>query len=110
MIDSNKTITAKINTLKNWFKSFDHTHIYIHIPENWYWIKWIWFCSKIIYARLVTIYAIFDWKSWQTFEKKNEWKHGLVIKLLEKYGFKQYHQRNSQEYSYIKEIDILKEC
>ena len=42
--------------------------------------------------------------------KKNEWKHELVIKLLEKYGFKQYHQRNSQEYTYIKEIDILKEC
>ena len=31
MIDNNKTITAKINTLKNWFKSFDHTHIYIYI-------------------------------------------------------------------------------
>jgi hypothetical protein len=42
--------------------------------------------------------------------KKNEWKHELVITLLEKYGFKQYHQRNSQEYTYIKEIDILKEC
>ena len=39
-----------------------------------------------------------------------EWKHKLVIKMLEKYGFKQYHPRNSQEYSHIKEIDILKEC
>ena len=87
---------------------FDHTYIYIlkiDIESSEYdFVVKLFMQDWLPFTQLLIEYH-------DRFLKENiEWKHELVLKLLEKYGFKQYHQRNSQEYSYIKEIDILKEC